>query len=245
MRGLKQVVRSYIRKTDINLYTDTFQLLVKYDDHYVLENVCTDIYQKCVKSIADKCAVDSIEFSNYVEEIIGDDLVMKNIVLKKLTAEFADLNKEYETKDELSTLKRRLDEIDTREAKKFCEMKELLAATDKKIINVQKTDQEGISKIDSLTKSVAVLQQKLSKREKEIAKCSNCKYFDCKHEEEINLLSVGMKVKVSKNKHACKAITINGISKDVVIPADTDGLMKEDLNIEFHLKSGKIIISRT
>ena len=52
----------------------------------------------------------------------------------------------------------------------------------------------------------------------------------------------GTKFKVSVCRyHACKESPINGISKDVRIPAKTEGIMKKDFNIEFHLSSGKII----
>ena len=250
---MKQLVRCYIQEAEINLYTDTFQMLVKYDDHYYLENVCADVYRKCVLRISEKCVVDGIEFSSYVEEIIGDDLQMMNIVYKKLTAEFANLNKESETNDELSTLKRKLDENDVREAKKFCEIKELVAATDKKFITVQNNDQKEISKIeqllisqkeqfDSLAKSVSQLQKKFSEREKKIVKCLNCRYVDCKDEEKLHKLYAGMKVKVSEYRdHACKESPINGISTDFVIPANTEGIIKKDFNIEFHPSSGEII----
>ena len=152
MRGLKKLVRSYIQKAELNLYTDTFKLLLKYDDHYDLENVTGDVYKNCAKSIAEKCAVDDIEFNDYVEEIIGDDLQMKNVVCNKLArynvieikkkknkspVECAVL-KESETRDELNALKRKRFEIETMEAKRFCEIEDSDAVTDQ---TVQKKDQ--------------------------------------------------------------------------------------------------------
>ena len=159
MRGLKKIVRSYIQKAELHLYTDTFKLLVKYDDHYDLENVTGDVYKKCAKSIAEKCALDDIEFIDYVKEIIGDDLQMKNVVCTKLAqynviekkktklkspGECAVL-KQSETRDELNALKRKLFEIETIEAKRFCEIEDADAATDQ-IVQKKNQNENSVKK---------------------------------------------------------------------------------------------------
>ena len=245
MRGLKQIVRSYIQKAEINLYTDTFKVLMKYDDHYILEDVCADIYRRCVRSINNSCAVDNIEFTSYVKEIIGDDLGMKNVAMNKLELEFSVLKKETETADDILTLKAKIVELekDKSEIKKIVnatksEIKVIIAATET-LVSVQKKDKKEIkefviaktesvsaqkdqNEIDHVKASISTLQNNFSEFKKDMVKCLNCESFECKHAEQVNFRREGMKVKVVGRGHTCK---LYGHIEDFTVPVGTHGVM--------------------
>ena len=133
---MKQLARAYIQKAGINLYTDTFKLLVKFDDCFILEGVCEDTYRRCLRSIMEKCAEDDIEFDDYVKEIIGDDAEMKNIVYEKLILEFSK-HKETYPKDEVKSPKRKLDEMEGKEEENISEIKRLVIASRDDLVAVK------------------------------------------------------------------------------------------------------------
>jgi len=258
---LKQLVRTYIQKAGINLYTDTFKLLVKYDDCFILEGVCEDIYRRCSRSIMEKCADDDIEFNDYVNEIIKDDPEMKNIVFEKLILEFSVHNKETETKDELTPLKRKVVEIEEKEDGNISEIKRLviaskneltelvaahkdLTAEQKSIVAEQKgiaAEQKGIVSgqkgIVSGQKGIVAeqkIQTGLTTELKNLI-CSNCRSIQCRTGEPIRKLWKGMKVE--SQKHSCHVYP--GGTEPVVVPLGKIGIMNQDFSITWDLGSGK------
>ena len=219
-----------MQKVGINLYTDTFQLLVKYDDHYDLEDVCADIYSKCVKSIVEKCAEDPsdlsvgvAEFIDYLEEIIGDDLELKNIVTTKLIKEFIRLNKETETTDDIAIMREQLVQMEAREKEKL-----------KELVSTQRRDEK---RIDSLKSSVTDLNKRMCLREKQIVKCSNCRSVDCKRGIHVKNLFSGMKVRSDGIGHTCSKHLGDA---QVYLPKGTEGILKSDFTIEWSYNGEKI-----
>jgi len=148
VRGMKDVVRLSIKAAEIDVNTDIFKVLVKYDDHYILENVCTDIYRKCVQSIRDKCNVDNLSYSDYIEQISGDDLDIQNIVVKRLKVELDALDKEVETENALMMFERKLKEAEERKNFDITELKEgiteLREDTEKKLKDVEERKNSDI-----------------------------------------------------------------------------------------------------
>ena len=172
---MKDVVRLSIKAFKINEYIDTFKALVKYDDHYILENVCTDIYQKCVQSIRDKCSRDNLKFSVYIEKICdNDDLAIQNIVVKRLRAELeaeleaviqevviqeaAGSDNKVQRLDapvsEVNSLKRKLEKLESKDTKKrflMTELRELVAHTSGEVVETEQSasDAEGYGRMGS------------------------------------------------------------------------------------------------
>ena len=195
-------MRSYIQRVGINLYTDTFQILVKYDDHYHLEDVCADIYRKCVKSIKQKCELDDVEFTSYVEDIIGEDLEMKNIVLKKLTQYYG--------------IER---ELDTEPYDKDVVMK--------KLEKLEAKEEENNAKVKRRFKDVEnaydSLKRKFKNFKEELDKCKNCRSVCCKSGDRVEQFQYDLKVKAN-NMHTCE----HYISEEgLVIKEGTKGVMKD------------------
>jgi len=166
VRGMKDVVRLSIKAAEIDVNTDIFKVLVKYDDHYILENVCTDIYRKCVQSIRDKCNVDNLSYSDYIEQISGDDLDIQNIVVKRLKVELDALDKEVETENAIMKFERKLKEVEERKNSDITELREgiteLREDTEKKMKQVEERKNSDITQLmDGTEKKVSSLKWKL------------------------------------------------------------------------------------
>ena len=188
---MKQLIRSYIQKAEINLYTDTFKLLMKYEDHYILEDVCADIYRKCANSIHDKCTLDNLEFTNYVQEIIGDDLEMKNVTMKRLKHELS--TKKTETADNISVHNENLFKIE-KERSKF---KKRLTATKKK------DNKEG-NVVNAKTESVPAQKYHSEVNHVNLSPSKECvlsESFHWNHVKQVKFQCEGMKVKVVSDGH--------------------------------------------
>ena len=156
---MKDVVRLSIKAAKIDVYTDTFKVLVKYDDHYILENVCTDIYQKCVQSIRDKCFVDNLSFSDYIENISGDNLDIQNIVVKRLKVELVALDEKVETENAIMKFERKLKEVEERKNSDITQLRE---DTEKKLKQVEERKNSDITELRNGTeKKVSSLKRKL------------------------------------------------------------------------------------
>ena len=155
---MKKAVRSHIKTSNIDVFTDTFKVLVKYDDHYILEYVCADVYRKCVKSIRAKCTLDNIRFSDYMEEICGNDLDIQNIVLLRLRAELDATDNKTETKKGIKNLK---EEIEANEGKRNTEIQEL---REKVNSSAAKNKTEIQNEVNSLKRKLEEIESKEAKK---------------------------------------------------------------------------------
>ena len=169
VRGMKDVVRLFIKNVKIDEYNDTFKVLVKYDNHYILENVCTDIYRKCVQSIRDKCTRDNIRFSDYIEEIRGEDLDIQNIVVKRLRAENLASNNEDDFQSEIKSLEQKLKEIKTRGALRYHENTPL---TEPMVTN-NCADAVDPNEIHSIKQKLEHIATGLQKKDSELKRCQD------------------------------------------------------------------------
>ena len=241
---MKQLVRAYIQKAGINLYTDTFKLLVKYDDSFILEGVCDDTYRRYARSIMEKCAEDDIEFDDYVNEIIKDDAEMKNIVYEKLILEFSKYSKETDTKDEVKSLKRKLGEMEGKEEENISEIKRLVISSKnelkKELVAAVKKDLIAVKKDLIAGQKGIVAEQKIqtgltTDLKNDLKKCPNCNSIQCRHNEPVRLLMNGMKVR--SQKHSCHVNP--GGTEPVVVPWGKIGKMNKDFSITWDLGRGK------
>ena len=195
---MKDVVRLSIKDVKIDVYTDTFKVLVKYEDHYSLENVCTDIYRKCVRCINDKCNVDNLSYSDYIEQISGDDLDIQNIVVKRLKVELDTLDKEVETENAVMKFERKLKEAEERKNSDITELKEgitvLREDTEKKLKQVEERKNSDITE----------LREDTEKRLKEVEERKNSDITELK--EGITELREDIEKKVSYLKRKLEEI---------------------------------------
>ena len=203
---------------------------MKYDDHYDLEDVCADIYRKCANSIMEKCKLDNLEFTNYVEEIIGDDLEMKNVAMKKLMNEFTDLTGNAVLTDEMAEIKKQLNDLREKEQNYISEKKQFSL-----------THKKDKDEIDFLKTTVNVLQKKVDEPEKEIPMCSNCRWFKnkCKCGESLNHLYAGMKVR--SHGHSCLVFPGGAQSQELHVPWGTVGIKEKEFGIVWDDGKRKIV----
>ena len=221
---MKDEVRLSIKATKIDVYTDTFKVLIKYDDQYILENVCTDIYRKYVQSIRDTCTRNNLRFSDYIEQISRDDLDIQNIVGKRLKAELDALNKEAETENAVIKFERKLNEAEERKNSHITELRE---DTEKKISSLKRKLEEID---DRETKKLCEMEGRLTERENTIFKCDNCKFVDCKNGRDVETLSKGMKV---RSKIALNCRNLNGEKSG--IPENAEGIVAGPFTIFWKL----------
>jgi len=219
VRGMKDVVRLSIKAAEIDVNTDIFKVLVKYDDHYILENVCTDIYRKCVQSIRDKCNVDNLSYSDYIEQISGDDLDIQNIVVKRLKVELDALDKEVETENAIMKFERKLKEVEERKNSDITELREgiteLREDTEKKMKQVEERKNSDITQLmDGTEKKVSSLKWKL---------------------EEID----GWKAKKSCEMEELKELVANAATKDDF--QDMEGRLTDRENTIFKCENCKFV----
>ena len=208
-------MRVYIQKADISSYTDAFKVLAKYDDHFILEVVSADCYRKCAKSIIKKCTLDNLDMTSYVEEIIGEDLEMKNVSRKKLMKECAALNEK--ANEEATAVKTQLDDI-----------KANLGPVKKRFFPTKKTDKDEL-----LKRSVLVLEKLAVGPEKESVKCLNCRssMVKCKSGEGLNHLYKGMKV--SSHGHACHVFPgMSGSNQPILEKSTTEQAIRFSMRDE-------------
>ena len=148
-----------------------------------------------------------------MEEIIGDDLEMKNVAMKKLKHEFGVKRKETEISEEISRLKSKMVRLEVEKseikeivtATKF-EIEEMVTATETKLISAQKKDRKDIKDLVIRMKSSEVEEVKAAVSAlEEICKCSNCKsYFQhCQDGKEVKFWRKGMNVRVVGGVHIC------------------------------------------
>jgi len=246
VRGMKKSVRSYIKAANIDEYIDTFKVLIKYDDNYILENVCSDVYRKCVKSIRDKCTLDNLRFSDYMEEISRDDPDIQNIVLLRLRAELDAMDKKTATKNDIKSLK---EEIEVNEGKRSTEIQKLK----EKVTTATKNKTEIQNEVNSLKRKLEEIESKdakkhckmtelkvliedtkkdvkgiedyvssIGKREtqghQKKSKCKNCKFDDCKDGQAIFELYKGLKV-CCICAHKCPDASTKSITRPIHLNA--------------------------
>ena len=152
------------------------------------------------------------EFTNYVEEIIGNELKLKNIVALKLIKEFIRMNKESESTDEITAIKKRLIEMEAREN------------------DIRKRDENKITD----------LQKRMSLCETKIVKCSNCRCLDCQHDILVQNVHAGMKVRSYGPGHICRKDLGEGEAPVLHIPRDTVGFLDNNVSVEWNIKGGKV-----
>ena len=243
---MKKSVRSYIKAANIDEYIDIFKVLIKYDDNYILENVCSDVYRKCVKSIRDKCTLDNLRFSDYMEEISRDDPDIQNIVLLRLRAELDAMDKKTATKNDIKSLK---EEIEVNEGKRSTEIQKLK----EKVTTATKNKTEIQNEVNSLKRKLEEIESKdakkhckmtelkvliedtkkdvkgiedyvssIGKREtqghQKKSKCKNCKFHDCKDGQAIFELYKGLKV-CCICAHKCPDASTKSITRPIHLNA--------------------------
>ena len=228
MRGLKRLVRSYIQQADIKETPcfDTFKILVKYDNDFVCEDLCGDIYRKCTQTIAEHLE-DEGEFITAVEDVIGDDLEMKSNVLKRMKLEFAALKTETNAADDTSSLKRKFEEMEDGEEETVSKHTKLLDSTKSQL----KKDQMPDAK-----------QNKVSETEKDITKCSNCGHVDCRDGQLVNRFRFGFtSSRVVSLGHLCTAYPGGEEAAEIEVIEGIEGIQKIS-GIAWDYGFGKVLI---
>ena len=87
IRGMKQLIRSLIQKLEMKEtgLLDIFKVLLKHHTNFICEEICADIYSKCLAFLkAEKWWYTKVEAQKYLEEKIGRDTRMKKIIGKVL-----------------------------------------------------------------------------------------------------------------------------------------------------------------
>ena len=201
-------MRTYIQElaVDSTSLMDSCEVLLKHHSNFICEEVRGDIYRKCHDFVKAECTTKQ-EAVDYLEEKIGADPKMKNIVMRKILANFDVVDKE------------------TKEAEEMVKIKEKLADLE-----------AGVEQTKENVKDV----------EHKIAKCSNCKMFDCKEGELVKakLVQPGLKVKSSISAyHACSyhrhpQLSATYGNAKLSVPLGTTGVLREDFSVEWMYTNG-------
>ena len=83
IRGMKQLIRSLVQKLEMEEtdLLDIFKVLMKHHANFTCEEICADIYSKCLVLImTEKWWYTKVEAQKYLEAKTGTDPKMKNIV---------------------------------------------------------------------------------------------------------------------------------------------------------------------
>ena len=87
IRGMKQLIRSLVQELEMKEtgLLDIFKVLLKNHANFICEEICADIYRKCLVLImTEKWWYTKVEAQKYLEAKTGTDPKMKNIVRKML-----------------------------------------------------------------------------------------------------------------------------------------------------------------